>query len=192
MPSSHNNRFRNTACMASSVPQSVRNRQSNQINIDLFAVSVLLQPAVDQNDETAFRLNLVGFFPLRQVFVQLPIDYTCVPMQHCKCFFSSWFCNSHSLIVQACPQRQIIFNLIITITTRVFAQVPTSNEQFLLVQSQLIYAGSLPVTQKLCTEFKTNAINHCRTTVEILCVCHLIGNMWIISMYILSILTNNY
>jgi len=48
MPSSHNNRFRNTACMASSVPQSVRNRQSNQINIDLFAVSVLLQPAVDQ------------------------------------------------------------------------------------------------------------------------------------------------
>jgi len=80
MPSSHNNRFRNTACMASSVPQSVRNRQSNQINIDLFAVSVLLQPAVDQNYETAFRLNLVNFFPLRQVFVQLPIGYTCVPV----------------------------------------------------------------------------------------------------------------
>lgn len=79
MPSSHshNNRFRNTACMASSVPQSVRNRQSNQINIDLLAVSVLLQPAIDQNDETAFRPNLVDFFPSRQVFVQLPIGHRC-------------------------------------------------------------------------------------------------------------------
>jgi len=75
MPSSHNNRFGNTACMASSVPQSVQNRQSNQINIDLLAVSALLQPAIDQNDETAFRPNIVDFFPLRRVFVQLPIGH---------------------------------------------------------------------------------------------------------------------